>query len=452
MRPRTSSGSRSARPPTCRPAGPGPPRRARPGRSPRRPSRRRSAAVNGLRALAGLAPVTFDPALNSEALTGGAVVGGCPSEAAGYSLLAASPSGADAVAELRRRAPAPPLPVGSRRRGVRHRIDRERARAAVRDGRARRAERAGGRELAARRVAADGAGAGGVVGGVPARHRPVRRDRDRVRGWRGACRERRPRGDRRLRRPGTGVEGRARPDDREIDVVAGGHSYRVSTFVADAPLPVAVRATHAGNVVTVTWDAAVERGVPVTGYRVQVAGLLDVTLGPEARSDELHRGCRRRLDPRHPAQPRGQPTRAGRPPSAGSPWAATRAPRVHDRRLPAAAGTSGGAGAGARCVRRTSALGGGVTATSPRAPTIVRAARIIAVRPKAGTPTRRRRPRPQRQDHPLPVAPRRPRHPRRDPPHLHGPPRRPSPLHPPPRHRRRHHHRRPHHRRRPHPT
>ena len=74
------------------------------------------------------------------------------------------------------------------------------------------------------------------------------------------------------------------PDDREIDVVAGGHSYRVSTFVADAPLPVAVRATHAGNVVTVAWDAAVERGVPVTGYRVQVAGLLDVTLGPEARS------------------------------------------------------------------------------------------------------------------------------------------------------------------------
>ena len=36
------------------------------------------AAVNGLRALAGLAPVTFDPALNSEALRAALSLGGLP--------------------------------------------------------------------------------------------------------------------------------------------------------------------------------------------------------------------------------------------------------------------------------------------------------------------------------------------------------------------------------------
>ena len=315
--------------------------------------------MNGLRALAGLAPVTFDPALNSEALRAALSLAGCPSEAAGYSLLASSRSGADAVVSY-----AAALPhrlflldraagvFGTGSTGSAHALLFATGARVAPSGPAVvswppagwlptalvpeewSAEFPPGTDLSGATVTVSVGGAARAVSGV----RVV------TDGYGG---------------PALAWKVALAPDDREIDVVAGGHSYRVSTFVADAPLPVAVRATHAGDVVTVTWDAAVERGVPVTGYRVQVAGLPDVMLGPEARSTTFTAGAGGvsiRVTPL---------SRAGSPRGLGASlgWITvgsdTGAPATTDEPrgggAGCAAGTSGGAGAD--CLGRVDAPG-----------------------------------------------------------------------------------------------
>ncbi|MDA0170208.1 hypothetical protein OJ998_14015 [Solirubrobacter taibaiensis] len=336
-------------------------------------------AVNGLRALAGLAPVTFDPALNREALGAALSLAGCPSEAAGHSLLASARSGADAVLSYTAALPHR-LFLLDRATGAFGTGSTGSAHALLFATGARvapsgptvvswppagwlptalvpeewSAEFPPGTDLSGATVNVSVGGAARAVSGV----RVV------TDGYGG---------------PALAWKVALAPDDREIDVVAGGHGYRVSTFVADTPLPVAVRASHAGNVVTVAWDAAVERGVPVTGYRVQVAGLLDVTLGPEARSTSFTAtagGASIRVTPLSRAgSPRGLGTSLGwitlggdkGPPETSPPTETT--PEV---------ATPGTAAPG------VIALGGGVTAKAKRAPTILRA-RIIAVPPKAGS-------------------------------------------------------------------
>ena len=199
------------------------------------------------------------------------------------------------------------------------------------------------------------------------------------------------------------------------------------------------RRTRAG-VVTVAWDAAVERGVPVTGYRVQVPGLLDTTVGADVRSASVPTdaaGLSVRVTPLSRAgSPRVTATFVGWTAAGGDGRrhrpAATRDRRRRRRRRRRAA-AAGGDGRPRR--RRRDAA---PRHAAPAAPTSTRrppARSRLHPRgphhrpapPQAGQPPRRRRPRPRRRQGPLPVAPRRPHDPRRDPPHLHGAPRRPRP-------------------------
>ena len=295
-------------------------------------------AVNGLRALAGLAPVTFDPALNSERAGGGAVVGGLPVRGGRALAAGLGPSGADAVLSY-----AAALPhrlflldratgvFGTGSTGSAHALLFATGVRVAPSGPAVvswppagwlptalvpeewSAEFPPGTDLSGATVTVSVGGAARAVSGV----RVV------TDGYGG---------------PALAWKVALAPDDREIDVVAGGHSYRVSTFVADAPLPVAVRATHAR-----------QRRHRHLGRRGRARraghGLPRPGRGPARRHarprgpfDELHRERRRRLDPRHTAEPRGQPRGLG----ASLGWITGAANRP--RRTPA----THGAGTGAR--------------------------------------------------------------------------------------------------------
>jgi hypothetical protein len=181
--------------------------------------------------------------------------------------------------------------------------------------------------------------------------------------------------------------------DHVVDVVAGGHAYRVNTFLADVPQPVGgVRATRTGNRVTLTWAPAGERGVPVTGYRVRVAGHPDVTVPAGTHSLTFEIDAAGMTVAVVPLSRAGSPrvtstafnwTSAGGEgvPAGGGDADGGSGAGAGD----GGAGAAGGGGAGAAggvvvgAGGAGGALGGGVTANS-RAPAFTRTVRIVGPR------------------------------------------------------------------------
>ena len=89
---------------------------------------------------------------------------------------------------------------------------------------------------------------------------------------------------------------RAADQHVEVDignvVVDGGaprsFHYELDAFRADPPAPTEATGSRTADAVTVEWEAATERGVPITGYRIwgvdlDYKTLFDVTVGPELR-------------------------------------------------------------------------------------------------------------------------------------------------------------------------
>ena len=78
----------------------------------------------------------------------------------------------------------------------------------------------------------------------------------------------------------------------KVDGVERPYRYAIRTIRVDTPLNTSFTATRSGGAINFAWDAAVERGAPVTGYKIRGFGgdfsiVMDQVVGPTARRATL---------------------------------------------------------------------------------------------------------------------------------------------------------------------